>query len=62
MTHSDARESWPSILTTFLTLEPLSLEQQAPPRPLVRRGGGVKIDDKGGDEEEGGIGGAQGMK
>ena len=35
--------------------------QQAPPRPLVRRGEGVKIGDKG-NGEEGGIGGAQGTK
>ena len=35
--------------------------QQAPSRPLVRRGGGVKIGNKG-DGEEGGIGGAQGTK
>ena len=35
--------------------------QQAPPRPLVRRGGGIEIGEEG-DGEEGGIGGAQGTK
>ena len=35
--------------------------QQAPPRPLVRRGGG-RDRRRRGNGEEGGIGGAQGMK
>ena len=35
--------------------------QQAPPRPLLRRGGGVET-GKEGDGEERGIGGAQGTK
>ena len=61
MTRSDARENWLSILTTSLTLEPLSLNATSTSKASCKKGRGVGIGDKG-DGEEGGIGGAQGMK
>ena len=61
MTHSDARENWLSILTTSLTLEPLSLDAMSTSKAYCKKGRGVEIGDEG-DGEEGGIGGAQGTK
>ena len=62
MTCSDARENWLSILTTSLTLEPLSLDATSTSKASCKKGRGVEIGDGGRDGEEGGIGGAQGTK
>ena len=61
MTRSDARENWLSILTTSLTLKPLSLDATSTFKASCKKGRGVEI-GKEGDGEEGGIGGAQGTK
>ena len=60
-TRLDARENWLSILTTSLTLKLLSLDATSTSKASCKKGRGVEI-GKEGDGEEGGIGGAQGMK
>ena len=51
MTRSDTRENWLSILTTSLTLEPLSLDATSTSKASCKKGRGVEIGDEGGMEK-----------